>query len=306
MAEAPAPVEDPTPTPTPEPTPEPTPAPEPTPEPTPEPAPSPEPTDWRAQITSDDGKKFAESSPDLDHLLGRTLDMQRKLSTAIVPPGKDAKPEDIAAYRKQIGVPETAEGYQFEVGEGQEPTDTDKALHAAMGKIFHEGNITADQAKLINVGFNEFTNMLKANQVAEDKKFADESEAQLRKVWPGEEFDKNKAFADRAAAWAFGDQIEEVRHMETKDGRFFLDHPIMLRALSAIGREMAEGGLVPPMDETAQEQATTQLGEIRNAIAKAQQDGDSKEANRLYQKEQDLLAQIQGNRGVVGSGGRVT
>lgn len=254
--------------------------------------------DWREGL-SEDARKFAETSPDVGHLVNRALDMQKKLSGAIVPPGKDAPEEDVAAYRKQIGVPESPEGYTFKMPEGQKATDADKEFHKTMSEAFHKLNITSAQAAGLNAVVNELTT---ATQKA-DKKFADESEAALKRDW-GKEYDQNKTHADRAADFAFGDQIEEARHLELKDGRFLMDHPVMLRALAAIGREMQEGGLVPPLTGDAAEQAKTQLQDIRDRIAQAQAKGDSKEADRLYQKEQQLIAQTQGNRPVVGSSGR--
>ncbi len=260
--------------------------------------------DWRAPITSEDGKKLAANSPDLNHFVARTLEMRQKLSNAIVPPGKDAKPEDVAAYRKRIGVPESSEGYKFVMPEGQEATDGDKAFQQTMAVAFHEANVSTSQAEVLNKALIDLTVAGQEALVAEDKAFADKAEADLRKAWPGKEYDKNKEHGDRAASWMFGDQIEEVRHMQTKDGRFVLDHPVMLRALAAAGREMAEGGLVPPMTESDAEQAQSELTMIREQIAKAQGDGNTKEANRLFAKEQALLAKTQGNKPVVGAQGR--
>lgn len=263
-----------------------------------------EPGDWRTSITDESAQKFAEKSPDLNHLVSRALDMQGKLSQAIVRPGQDATEEQIAAYRKQIGVPETEEGYEFEIPDGEDLTDADKAFHATMGKIFHGLDITADQAKALNVGFNEYTKVAKQEQIAQDQKFADEAEADLHKQWPGKEYALNKEYADRAATWAFGDQLDEVRHLETADGRFVMDHPIMLRALAAIGREMQEGGLVPPMTEEMSDQIDDQIAGLRQKARDAKAQGDTKAANKFYEQEQALIARKSGNRGIVGAEGR--
>jgi len=265
---------------------------------------APAPSDWRAALKSPDAKKFAESSPDVDHLVARALQLQKQVSTAIVPPGKDAKPEEISAYRKRIGVPDAPEGYKFAMPEGVEATEADKAFQATMAKTFHAANVSAEQAKVLNEAFNEVTKAAQEAQVQADKQFAEQAEAELRKAWPGAEYDKNRTFAERAATWMFGDQMEELRHLETKDGRFILDHPMFLRAFAAAGREMAEGQLIPPMAADDRGRAEEQVKDIRARIEAAQGRGDSKEANRLFQEEQRLLSQIQGSRPIVGAAGR--
>jgi hypothetical protein len=259
-------------------------------------------TTWRDTLKSDDAKKFAESSPDVDHLVGRALEMRQKLSNAITPPGKDATDEEVASYRKQIGVPDTADAYEFAMPEGVEPTEVDTAFQAAMGEVMHANNVPAGAAKAMAAAYNDFVAKTAEAQVEADKQFAEQSETDLRKAWPGEEFDRNKTFANRAVAQVFGEDLEEARHMETKDGRFFLDHPIVLKAFAAVGREMAEGGLVPPLSEGERDAAQDQITAIRAKAADAQARGDSKEANRLFKQEQELIARTQGNQNIVGAG----
>lgn len=258
--------------------------------------------EWRAGL-SDDARKFAESSTDVQHVIDRALVLQKQVSRAIVPPGKDASEDDVAAYRKQIGVPDKADGYKFKMPEGAEPTDTDKAFHGTMAEAFHALNITGEQAKGLNKVWNDVTAAIQAEQVAADKRFAEESEAALRKSWGGD-WDKNLAHAERAASQMFGDDFEAMRALEGKDGLFLMDHPVMLRALASLGREMAEGGLVPPMSADAAEQAEEQIKGLRTKQAEAQAAGDSKRANQLYAQEQQLLAKMKGSKPVVGSQGR--
>ena len=259
--------------------------------------------DWRAGITDPDAKKFADRSPDLNHLIKRAKDANDRLSKAIVPPGKDADDEEVAAYRKSIGVPEKPDGYTFKMPEGQEASESDKAFHAKMGELFHAANISADQAAQLNKGWNALSEAMRDAQIQEDKKFAEDSEKELRGEWRGD-WDANRAHANRAAEQMFGDDLEDFRRLETSDGRFVADHPFVLRALASLGREMAEGGLVPSLSADQVERAEDELRDIRDKIAKAQSEGDSQRANSLYQKEQALIAKMKGSRPIVGSEGR--
>ncbi len=266
------------------------------------------PDDWRAVLTSEDSKKFAESSPDVEHLVNRALDMRRQLATAITPPGKDAKPEELTAHRKKIGVPEEASGYDIPRPEHlDEETFNSEPVQKILETFREQAHSLNVPKETFQAQVGTYWAMEKAlveAQKAEDQKFADESEAGLRKLWPGEEYDKNKDYMGRAAQAIFGNDLEEVRNLETKDGRFVLDHPVMLRGLAAIGREMEQGGLVPPLSDSERSEGKDQLIDLRKKISEAQSKGDSKEANRLYQEEQKILAKMGGSVPIVGAEGR--
>ena len=265
--------------------------------------------DWRTVLKSDDAKKFAETSPDVEHLVGRALDMRRQLATAIIPPGKDAKPEELTAYQKKIGVPVKSDGYEIsrpehldEEGFKSEPVQKILSLFKERA---HAVNAPKDVFESLVGTYWEVESALKEAQATEDQQYADEGEAELRKLWPGKEYDENKDYMYRAAARIFGTNLDEVKNLEGKDGRFFLDNPVILRGLAAVGREMASGGLVPPLSESQRVASDDQLKDVRKKIAESQSKGDTKEANRLYQVEQDLIAKTSGSGPIVGDSGRV-
>lgn len=307
-APTPAPTTDPAPAPDPNAAPAPDPKasdPAPTPDPKADPAPEPKTpaeADWRASL-SDDLKKHAERFNSPEDLVKGHMELRQKLSKAVVPPGKDADEETVAAYRKATGVPDKAEGYKFEMPEGVDATDVDKAFQKTMAETFHGLNVSAEQAKGLNKVWNDLTEATKAAQIAEDKKFADESEAALKASW-GKDFEANRDYANRAGEQMFGDDLEEFRTLETKDGRFVADHPVLLKALASIGREMGEAGIVPRLTGDAAEQAQDEINGLREKIQAAQAKGDNATANKLYQREQALLKKMSGNQGIVGSAGR--
>ena len=234
--------------------------------------------------------------------------MRRQLATAITPPGKDAKPEELTAHRKKIGVPEEASGYDIPRPEHlDEETFNSEPVQKILETFREQAHSLNVPKETFQAQVGTYWAMEKAlveAQKAEDQKFADESEAGLRKLWPGEEYDKNKDYMGRAAQAIFGNDLEEVRNLETKDGRFVLDHPVMLRGLAAIGREMEQGGLVPPLSDSERSEGKDQLIDRRKKISEAQSKGDSKEANRLYQQEQKILSKMGGSAPIVGAEGR--
>ena len=237
-------------------------------------------------------------------LLGKHFELRQQLSTAIQPLGKDATDEQVASHRKAMGVPETAEGYVFTAPEGQEFSDNDKEFHKSASEMFHTNNIPVEAANAQIAWFNEYAAQVEKNQLAEDKAFADESEAALKVEWPGKEFERNTAFADRAAAKVFGDELDNVRNIETKDGRFVLDNPAFVKMLAGIGREMSEGRLGTVMTEGDEAALDTEIDDLETQMDKATADGDGVKANDLFIKQQELYRKKFGSVPVVGSEGR--
>lgn len=260
--------------------------------------------DWRTGVQDEKLREHASRFTSLDDLVKANLDSRQKLSTALIPPGKDAKPEEIAEYRKKTGVPDAPAGYVFEDPDGYQPTDSDKAMRAKFAETFHAHNLPAETAKALTAAYRDiFTNQV-ASMKAADEAYARESEAALRKEWPGAEYDTNKAYAERGAKQMLGADYEAARLIEDKAGRFVLDNPVMLKMLAKIGRESSEGGLGGVVSESQRDTIQGQIDSLRKSIAEAQNSGDSRKANELYQREQNLIAQLQGNKAIVGSQGR--
>jgi hypothetical protein len=261
--------------------------------------------DWRAAIKDPDARKLAESSTDIDHLAKRALDMRKKLSAAIVKPGEDAPPEDVAAYRKALGIPEEASAYEFpDLPEGMEMTEAVEQSRAVWAERFHNLEISATAAKELARMVNEDALAAMKAEIEADEKNAEEAEAALRAEWKGDDYDRNVEYKKRAVAEMFGEDLEAVRQLQLKNGRFALDDPRILKAFAKVGREMDEGSLGDVMTDADRDRTQTELAGITEGIEKAQAKGDRDEANRLYQKQMALIAKMNGSQPVVGAQGR--
>jgi hypothetical protein len=85
-----------------------------------------------------DAKEFATRLATPADAVKVALDLRKANSAMIKVPGKDATAEDRAKFNKAIGVPETVEGYKFELG--REPTEADKAIQGKIAaKRFEHG-----------------------------------------------------------------------------------------------------------------------------------------------------------------------
>ena len=112
-------------------------------------APATWPEDWRTRMAGDDeatGKllgKYGDPAAVAKALREANLAISRR---AEVPkaPGADAKPEDVAAWRKQHGIPEAAAGYLEKLPEGLVIAEGDKDLVGIFAQDMHGKNVAPD------------------------------------------------------------------------------------------------------------------------------------------------------------------
>lgn len=77
---------------------------------------------------------------------------------AIKMPGKDATPDDWAAFYNQIGRPETAAAYELPVPDGDDGT-----FAAEIAPILHKNGLTSEQAKGLAADWNAYIGKLQAD-----------------------------------------------------------------------------------------------------------------------------------------------
>ena len=261
--------------------------------------------DWRSSIQDEKLRDHAGRFTSVLDLVGKHYELRQQLSTAIKPLGKDPTDEQMATFRKSSGIPETVDGYEFTVPEGHEVTDADKAFQASAAEVFHKFDIPVTAAKGLGEWWNGVTASALQAQIDGDKVYADETAAALKAEWPGEEFGRNKQFADDAIAKVFGDKVDEVRAIETKDGRFILDHPDFIKMFAQYGREMEEGRLGNIMTDSDLNDNDAQIDALDKKIDEATASGDRELANKLYQEQQEKYRKAYGAGPVVGAEGRV-
>lgn len=220
-------------------------------------------TDWRAGITDPDAKEFASRLTTPADAVKIALDFRKANSAMIKVPAKDASAEDRAKFNKAIGVPDTVEGYTFELG--REPTEADKAIQGNLARIALDNGIPAGAMGALARAVTELATAQKAeeNRVAVEARAA--NEAALRKEW-GADYEANKTLATRAVQ-AFG---EVKSHPEVIDffdktivnGQKLGDHPVMVRMLGNIGRRMGEGEFIGAVGSDQRTSLQTELGQI--------------------------------------------
>ena len=259
--------------------------------------------DWKDGL-SEELKQTADRFPSKDEMI-RSIQAFQKREGQVRVPGKDATDDEKAAYQKAVGVPDTPEGYEFP--SVPEMTDQIKESNANWAKIFHGLDVPKSTALTLANALNEVGAVAIKAQEQAHTDFAKASEDALRAEWKGDDYDVNLNLANRAfdnLAERTGMKAGELRQIKTEDGKFLMDRPEMVRLYATIGREMAEGTLGPTLSEAERETVDDQVRDLAEQAQAAKDKGESKLANRLYQKEQALREKL-GNQPLVGAQARV-
>jgi hypothetical protein len=260
---------------------------------------------WRDLIEDDKLQKHAERFTSVDALVQANLESRQKLSKSIVPPGEGAEEEEVTAYREALGVPKDVDGYEFLLPDGVERTDAMMDSEDTWANLFLDNNIPKATADVLVNEFRGEIEKMMGQKAEMDDAYTKQSEESMRKEW-AEDYDKNIIFASRASEALLGDDFEEARHIETSDGRFILDNPILVRMFAKLGRDMGEGALGSVATEgekdTLMEQANTYRDKRKDAYAK----GNHAEARKWDEKERLALDKLHGGGAIVGTDTRTS
>jgi hypothetical protein len=155
--------------------------------------------------------------------------------TVVLPKGDDDA-EGLAAFRSKIGVPDTADGYQLPVPDGESPE-----FATQVSTWFHENGVPKAAAQAIAGKWNEFMKA-EVEKMAENEQAASEKALSALKTEWGDAFDKRSEFGRRGLA-AYGQKAgldeKDLLSLETTIGT-----AKMLKLFHAIGETTAEGDFV--------------------------------------------------------------
>lgn len=144
---------------------------------------------------------------------------------------EDMTPEEVAKFNVGIGVPETADGYDFGL---KETDDYNKELVDWFGNTSHELGISQDKAKVMLEKYTEMEQ--EQSRLAEQKQIQTETEqvAGLKADW-GPEFENRLELAKKGVERLGGDDLREI--LETSR---LGSHPALAKAFAEVGAMIAE------------------------------------------------------------------
>jgi hypothetical protein len=260
--------------------------------------------DWRSGIAEPGLRRVAEKFTSPAEVVKSYAALQSRLGRSVVKPGPDAGPEELASYHRQLGVPESVEGYEISLPEDlPAPLRNDPAgaaLQQDFLKAMHDaGASNAVVQRALDWYYGNATQGLAQQEKTATERRA-EAEASLRQEWGGDH-ERNLTFAQRAVTTFGDDAFVDFLESQEVGGVKLGDHPAFVRAFAAIGRSMGED--VPLSGEGASGGGS--LHARIDALHALQDSDPQKYATRAVQSElQSLYGRLYGGQPVVGSEGR--
>ncbi|MDX1742932.1 MAG: hypothetical protein R3186_04980, partial [Ruegeria sp.] len=147
------------------------------------------PDDWRTQITDDPKElKRLERVKTPADLYASYRELEKKLASGQTKMVLDenSSEEDIAAYREQNGIPESAEGYLENLPDGLIIGEEDKEMTDGFLKTMHERNAPPELVGQALDWYQQVKEDAVADQAEKDKSAKEATEDALRDEWGGE------------------------------------------------------------------------------------------------------------------------
>lgn len=256
--------------------------------------------EWRKTITDPKLAKEANRYASPADMVKALAETKSALGGRIKVPGKDAKPEELAAFRKALApimgeVPEKPEGYKF--------VRPEHIPEAAYNDPAVQGRIKTVAADLHAAGFSQgqvdtmmgvYWKLEREAQEAiqrDDEKAVADAEAQLRKEWGGDYEGNIKigvALLERLG-------MSELADVELKSGRTLGQQPQFMKMLAELGRRTEEGSMQYGLDGTAQgAELQKQIDSLTEKMHAAHNAGRSDEARRYESERRALMSQLHG------------
>lgn len=186
---------------------------------------------WRAALPADlrDVPEISAMQKPGD-LAKAYLEANAKLAKAIVPPGENARDDEVKAFRSKLGVPENPEGYEIDSAGDSEFADVFR-------KAAHKEGLTAKQAKTLHGEIMKASQEILGKAQAAKKAKMEEGHEKLKAEW-GEKYEANDIAARRFAALAGADMVDAL----TENG--LIEDPRVLKGLHRFANMISEDKLV--------------------------------------------------------------
>lgn len=237
------------------------------------------PADWREKMAGGDAKKLAKLSRYASPVAAveAGLSAQAKISSGEYksPLGKDAKPEEIAAWRAENGIPEKPEGYTVkDVPEG------DKEAIKTFLNAAHGANMSGD---MVNASIGAYYSMLEAAKAArenQDIEIQKTSEDALRAEW-GNEYRINQNLYKNLLSGLGVEAEKNFVHGRLADGTPIGSSPEVLKFLVGLARERNPVGVVTPSGVATDSSVQSEIDSIEKTM---------RENRSAYNKNEPLQA----------------
>lgn len=204
------------------------------------------PEDWVSRMSKGDEKVANQfkryASPEA--LAEAHISLRRRMDAgefrSVLP--KDPKPEELAAWRKENGIPEKHDGYSLE---GMTIPEQDKAAIDGFLKAAHARNFSPEQVReSLSFYYADHERVVNERLAKDDEQRQSGLDA-LNQEWGGQ-FRRNVNLVEAALA-KFPESVRNgMRQARLPDGTLLFNHPDAVRGMLAIALESNPAGIVVP------------------------------------------------------------
>jgi hypothetical protein len=229
------------------------------------------PDDWRAQMAGGDEKvaKNLERFASPKDVTNAWRSFQQRLSSGELKSAlpKDAKPEDVAKWRTENGIPEKPEGYKMP--EGLVIGDADKPLIDLFLKDMHGKHAPTEVVQTAVQSYYKIVEQQAAQIAENDVAHKTEMEDTLRAEWGGEYRGNVNAIGAMLES-APGGIKDKILSARTADGRAIMNDPDVLRWFATTARELNPVATVVPAGGDQMGAITDEIGKIEKLMGNRQ------------------------------------
>jgi len=231
------------------------------------------PEDWRDKLAKTDAKlrtRLDRFKSPADVLTAYT-ELEKRMSSAKVKLPDTPTEEQLAAYRKDNGIPDKPDGYLAALPPGLVIGDEDKPLVQSFLDRVHGKNAPPEVVADAVDWFYAAQEEKMAEQAAQDKEFRVKSEDALRAEWGGEfrgNINSITAFLDAAPATEDGTPLKDLlMGARLSDGTPLGNHPTALKWLAQIASDANPAGFVSPgVGGSQAESVESEIATIENRM----------------------------------------
>lgn len=207
-------------------------------------------------------------------------------------PGKDAKPEDIAAFHKALGVPEKPEDYlnEIKLEKGVVIGDADKPMLSSVLDTVHKAGGTP---QVVNAIVNWYYSQQEENAAKLDEAddaFRHEAMAALKEEYGSSFRRKTSAIAPLFAQAPGGTDIKNENSLfarllggRTADGKIIGNDPDIVRFLVGLAQEINPSATVTEDGDQSGKSVNDEIAEIEKIMRTDRREYDRKYANRYLE-----------------------
>lgn len=228
------------------------------------------PDDWRDKAAGGDEKLRAtlERYTDPAAMAVALRNAQAKISQGVKPgaPPPNASPEELAEFRKQMGVPDSPTDYKVELSNGMVVGEADKPFVDQFLTDVHGKNWTPGQANEALDWYFQHQDRIVREQEAADNAFNAEAQQKLKEGWGGD-FNRNINILQNFLAGAPEGVKDRLLTGRTADGKLIGDDPMMLGWLVNMARDVNPTASLLPAGQDNAPGVDARLTEIKALMA---------------------------------------